>query len=93
DDANPGNVVLFNTNTGEFRYCCSGVVVASGVGALTVRGCIITIDSRKGDRRVMITADTTAEGVGRGTAFIERAGALLCQISDHSMAGNACTCN
>jgi len=93
DETNTGHVVLVNTNTGEFRYCCNGAVVATGVGALTVRGCIVTVDSRKGDRSVMITADTTAEGVGKGTAFIERAGTRLCQISDHSMAGNACSCN
>jgi hypothetical protein len=93
DDTNRGNVVLFNTTTGEFRYCCNGVVVASATGVLTVRGCIVTLESRKGDRSVLITADTTADGVGKGSAILQRAGVLTCQISDHSMAGNVCACN
>jgi predicted extracellular nuclease len=94
DDSNPGNVVLFNASTGDYRYCCNGVVVASGRGTLTVRGCSLTIDEAKGDHRVRITADTTANsGAGSGTAFFQRLGGQSCQITDRSMAGNTCTCN
>lgn len=94
DNSNPGNVVLFNTATGDYHYCCGGVVVASGRGILTVRGCVITIDSVKGSRRVRITADASANsGAGAGSALIQRVGITSCTIADKSMAGNACNCN
>ena len=95
DQTNPGNVVLFNTQTGGYRFCCSGALVASGTGVLTIRGCIGTIDDQKGDRRVHIAFDFSANnGQGAGTAFIAFGGAgnTRCSITDQSMAGNTCTC-
>ncbi len=94
DETNPRNVVLFNTTTGDYIFCCNGVVVASGRGTLNVRGCSLTIDEAKGARRVRITADTTANsGAGAGSAFFQNLGSLSCQITDRAMAGNNCTCN
>lgn len=48
DQSNPGNVALFNTLTGDYRFCCSGTLLATGKGVLTMRGCIETIDDQKG---------------------------------------------
>jgi len=93
DDSNPGNVVLFNASTGDYRYCCNGVPAASGRGVLTVRGCVISIDDSKGNRRVRISADTSASVGGAGNAFIQRANSQTCSITDKSMAGDACNCN
>jgi hypothetical protein len=94
DDSNPGNVVLFNATTGDYRFCCNGIMVASGRGTLNVRGCSLTIDETRGDRRVRISADTTANsGAGSGTAVYQRLGVQSCTITDRSMAGNNCTCN
>ena len=94
DDSNPGNVVLINAITGDYRYCCNGVAVASGRGVLTPRGCMVTIEHVKGDRRVFIQADTISNnGAGAGAAFIQISGAQSCRISDRSIAGNQCTCN
>jgi hypothetical protein len=94
DDSNPGNVVLFNSTTGDYQFCCNGIVVASGRGTLTVRGCSLTIDEAKGDRRIRITADTAASsGAGAGTAFFQKLGGQSCQITDRSMAGNTCACS
>ena len=94
DETNSGNVVLFNVLTGDYRLCCNGVLVATGRGALTVRGCIINIDESKGDRKVRINADTSAaSGAGMGTAFFQKSRGASCQITDKSMAGNVCNCN
>ncbi len=94
DDGNPGNVVLINAITGDYRYCCKGVVVASGRGVLNAHGCVVTIEHQKGDRRVFIQADTvSSNGAGAGAAFIQTFGAHSCQITDRSIAGNQCTCN
>jgi len=94
DDSNPGNVVLFNATTGDYRFCCNGILVASGRGTLYVRGCSLSIEEMKGDRRVRISADTTANsGAGSGNAVYQRLGVQSCTITDRSMAGNNCTCN
>jgi uncharacterized protein len=94
DESNPGNVVFLNALTGDYRYCCSGVVVASGRGVLNAHGCVVTIDHQKGDRRVFIQADTvSSNGAGSGAAFINIFGASSCQVSDRSLTNNKCTCN
>jgi predicted extracellular nuclease len=94
DDSNPGNVVLFNATNGDYYYCCNGIPAASGRGVLTVRGCVIGIDDSKGNRKVRISADTSAgEGAGAGSAFIRRANSQTCSITDKSMVGDGCSCN
>ncbi len=94
DDSNPGNVVLVNAQTGDFSFCCDGVPIASGMGTLTVRGCIGSIDSSKGDRQVHIQWDTSANnGAGAGTAFVQkRSNKIVCQITDKNMSNNTCQC-
>src|SRR5262249_23321225 len=54
DDSNAGNVVLFNLSTGEYRFCCGGVVSASGIGTVSGVGSTFTIQHYSGDRRVLI---------------------------------------
>jgi predicted extracellular nuclease len=94
DDSNPGNVVLVNALTGEYRYCCNGKLVASGQGTLTSQGCIVTIDHKKGDRRVLVQANLlSGNGAGAGAAFIQISGGPTCQITDRAIAGNQCACN
>lgn len=94
DESNPGNVVLFNTLTGEYRFCCNGQLLATGTGVLTMRGCIGTIDDLKGSRKVHIEFDFSAFGVGRGTAslFLNGSTDPKCKITDQNMSNNQCTC-
>jgi HYR domain-containing protein len=95
DQSNPGNVVLFNVQTGDYRFCCSGALLATGRGVLTIRGCIGTIDDQKGSRKVHIGFDFSANsGHGAGTAALFLGGSTnpKCSITDQSMAGNVCTC-
>lgn len=95
DQSNSGNVVLFNTQTGDYRFCCSGVLLATGKGVLTIRGCVGTIDDQKGSRKVHIGFDFSANsGHGAGTAalFLNGSTNPKCSITDQSMAGNVCTC-
>jgi len=94
DESNPGNVVLFNILTGEYRFCCSGVLLAASTGVVhnPVPGrCIGTIEEFKGSRTVLIQFDFS---VRRGTATIKLGGSSTpkCQITDHDMIGNVCTC-
>jgi hypothetical protein len=95
DESNPGNVVLFNTQTGDYRFCCGGLLLATGRGVLTIRACVGTIDQLKGDRKVHIEFDFSANnGRGKGTAAIFFGGSTnpKCKITDMSMTGNVCSC-
>jgi uncharacterized delta-60 repeat protein len=95
DETNAGNVVLFNTQSGDYRFCCNGSLLATGTGVLTIRGCIGTIDHLKGNRKVHIEFDFSANnGRGKGTAalFLDGSSNPKCKITDMSMAGNVCSC-
>jgi hypothetical protein len=95
DETVPGNVVLFNTRTGEYRFCCGGVLQATGTGVLNIRGCIGTIADQKGNRKVEIEFDFSAQnGAGKGTAalFLNGSTNPKCSITDQNMSNNNCTC-
>lgn len=90
DDANPGSVVLFNTLTGAYRFCCNGVVIKEGVGTVTQQGCCFTIQHNPADSRVLIK---TNFGNLNGTASIQSSpGAIRCSIADKNMLNNGCQC-
>jgi hypothetical protein len=94
DDENPGNVVLVNAVTGDYRFCCGGILVATGRGTVTTRACIGSLDDTKGNRRVHVQWDTAANGVGEGTAIIQVSpNKTVCQITDRRMINNTCSCS
>ena len=95
DETNHSSVVLVNAQTGEFRFCCGGVVTASGIGTLTNKGCIGSIDSIKGNRQVHIQWDTSAKNnLGAGTAYLQKSSSakIVCQITDKNMSDDTCQC-
>jgi len=90
DDSNAGNVVLFNLSTGEYRFCCGGVVSASGIGTVSGVGSTFTIQHYSGDRRVLIKVDFAAK---RGTASLQKPpGTIKCTIMDRDISNNSCAC-
>ena len=95
DDSSAGNVVFVNAVTGDYLFCQNGVPIASGTGTLVLHGCNFQIDHTKGDRKVHIQGDTSANsGAGVGTAFISKSsGPMIVQITDRKMTGDACTCS
>jgi autotransporter-associated beta strand protein len=95
DDSNDGNVVFVNAVTGEYLFCQNGVTIASRTGTLVVHGCNFQVDDTKGDRKVHIQGDTSANsGAGSGTAYIQKAGGgFVAQITDRRMSDDTCTCS
>jgi hypothetical protein len=89
DDTNAGNVVLLNVNTGAYRFCCNGVLVAAGTGILSSRGCVVTITDTSNNRNAQISIDGAAN---RGNGSIKLAGNLICSIQDRSLTNNTCVC-
>ena len=94
DDSTDNNVVFVNAVTGDYLFCQNGVPIASGTGTLVAHGCNFQIDHTKGDRKVHIQGDTSANsGAGSGTAFIQKqGGGFVVQITDRKMVGDTCTC-
>ncbi len=94
DDSNPGSVVVFNPQTGDFTFCCGGVQIASGTGTLTTRSNTGSIDGTKGDRQVHIQWDFSANnGLGEGTAYVQKlSNKTICQITDRNISNDTCLC-
>src|SRR5713226_7400131 len=89
DDAHSDKAVLFNAATGDYRFCCGGVVVASGRGTVSVINDTVSIHHIKGNR----TVDISTTQSGSGTASIQRNGhPPTCQITDTAMLGDVFTC-
>ena len=82
DDANPSNVLLWNSLTGQYRFCCNGIVF-TGVGKALRQGCIYTLDHTSGiDRRVLGRVD---KAVHSGTASLQAPpGTIRCVITDRN---------
>jgi len=93
DETNPRNFVSLNSHTGDYNFYCGGVSVAAGRGTLNTKGGIGSIEHVKGDRRVYIEWDTTAQGgKGAGTAILQNPpNNTRCQIIDKDMTNNNCT--
>jgi hypothetical protein len=90
DDSNPRNVVFYNHLTGDYRFCCDGVVVAAGVGTVQVRGCVVTITHSPTTARVQIKADTSTK---TGSASVQTpVGVTRCTITDRDLTNNNCVC-
>jgi hypothetical protein len=90
DDGNPASAVLFNPATGDYRFCCNGVVLAEGKGTPGAHGCFVAITHNVADRRVLIQADLSAK---RGTASLQLpVGQLQCLVTDFNMADDNCNC-
>jgi HYR domain-containing protein len=89
DDSNPTTVVLVNTLTGDYRFCCNGTTF-TGRGKISIRGNIYTLDQSAADRRVLVTDD---EGVHRATASLQLPpGTTRCTINDRDTRNNTCQC-
>ena len=79
DESNPSTILLWNSVTGQYRFCCQGTTY-TGVGKVIRQGCVFTLEHNPFDRRVLGRVDKT---VFRGTASIQApAGTIRCTITD-----------
>jgi hypothetical protein len=89
DDNNPGTVLLFNSLTGDYRFCCNGITY-TGKGKATRQGCIYTLEHNTTDRRVLGKID---KAIFKSTASLQSPpGSLRCAISDRDTRNNSCSC-
>jgi hypothetical protein len=79
DDSNPSTILLWNSQTGAYRFCCGGTTF-TGVGKVQRQGCVFTLEHNPADRRVVGRVDKT---VFRGSASLQSPpGTIRCTISD-----------
>ena len=89
DDSNPNNVLLFNTVTGAYRFCCNGTIF-TGTGTVILRGCTFTLEHNASARRLLLKADFE---VRKGTASLQSPpGAARCTITDRDLTNNTRLC-
>lgn len=90
DDSSPNNRIVFNTTTGDYRFCCSGMTFV-GKGKVTAQGSTYTLEHNIMDRRVLARASATSGG--SGTASLQSPpGKLRCNITDSNSSNNT-TCS
>ncbi len=89
DDSDPSTVVLINSVTGDYRFCCHGVTY-TGKGTMTIRGSLYTLEHNPGDRRVLVKDDeATHKGSGSMSA---PPGTVRCTLTDRNTRDNSCIC-
>src|SRR5262249_9472311 len=88
DDSNPNTVLLFNSQTGEYKFCCGGTTY-TGVGTVTVRGCLMSL-THTADRRVSALVD---KSTFKASATLQSPpGTLKCSITDRDIRNSSCNC-
>jgi hypothetical protein len=89
DDSNPGTVLLWNTHTGAYKFCCGGSTY-TGTGTVVSKGSIYTLTHNQGDRRVTATLDGASN---KGSATLQSPpGTSRCSITDRNLSNNSCSC-
>jgi hypothetical protein len=89
DDSNANAVLLFNSFTGDYRFCINGSIF-TGKGRVTRLGCSYTLEHNATDRKVLGKID---KSVYKGNASLQSPpGANRCSITDRDTRNNACVC-
>jgi hypothetical protein len=79
DDANPATILLWNSQTGQYRFCCGGTTF-TGIGKVQTQGCVYTLQASPVDRRVVGRVD---KAVHSGSASLQSPpGTNRCTITD-----------
>jgi photosystem II stability/assembly factor-like uncharacterized protein len=90
DDADPSKVLLFDSFTGDYIFCC-GSFSLSGIGTVKKKGGTWSLTHTPPDRRVQVTLDIFQH---RGTANLQfPVGTQVCSIQDRDTRNNSCQCS
>lgn len=85
-----GLILEINLTTGEYQFVSCQAVTVGGTGALIKRGCYITLQDNRADRRLLVRLDTCAK---TGTASLQLfSPARTFTITDRNTTNNSCAC-
>jgi hypothetical protein len=89
DDTNPNTTMVWNSLTGDYRFCCGGSTFV-GRGLVSRKGSVFTLTSSPADRRLSATVDATQN---KGTASLQAPpGTNRCSINDRDIRNNTGAC-
>jgi hypothetical protein len=89
DATSPNRVLLFNSFTGEYIFCCGSLTV-TGTGTVTKMGSDITLQHNAATHRVMGKVSTSSR---KGSASLQKPpGNTACTITDPNIRDNTCAC-
>ncbi|MEW6211608.1 MAG: HYR domain-containing protein, partial [Acidobacteriota bacterium] len=92
DDSSASRVLLFNSQTGDYIFCCGGVQF-SGKGTVTRKGNTITLNHSGGTPSRRVSASVTIGGANKGDATLQSPpGTTVCTIRDSNILNNSCAC-
>jgi hypothetical protein len=93
DDTNPANVLLINSFTGDYIFCC-GDLTLTGQGRVNKKGSTIVLTHNKNDRRVSAQVSSNSLGGFRGAVTLQSpVGQTKCNFVDDDNRNNACNCS
>lgn len=90
DDANPGNKIMWSSQTGHYLVCCD-ILQLTGVGAVVNKGNVSTLQHNAPGRRVLAEADASTKK-GKGSVQ-SPPGTTICNVTDRNTTNNDCSCN
>jgi len=85
------DTVLFNTITGDYRWCCHGTIF-TGRGKITRAGDTIRLEHIAADRRVRIDLSAGSFPPSGNAALQSPPGTIRCVLQDHDIRDDTCVC-
>ena len=85
------NTVLFNTITGDYRWCCHGTIF-TGRAKVTRAGNTYSLSQSAVDRRVQINLNAGGSPPNGNASLQVPVGKTLCTISDRDIRNDTCIC-
>jgi len=82
DDSNPSIILLWNSITGSYRFCCNGTIF-TGVGLATRKGCVYTLTTPTANDRRILGRHDKAVHAGFGS-LQSPPGSIRCTITDRN---------
>jgi hypothetical protein len=91
DDTNPNIVVLVNSFTGQYRFCCGGTVF-TGTGKMQIIGNTYTLDHNAPDRRVTVRLNAGLTPPSGSASLQAPPGTIRCTITDRNTTNDTMIC-
>lgn len=89
-DESNGGLLQVNSTTGIYQFTnCRGLTIG-GVGAITTKGCLITLQVNGPDRRLLARIDTCMKAGTASVQVFSQGGTF--NIVDRNTANNSCVC-
>jgi subtilisin-like proprotein convertase family protein len=89
DDNNPSTVILFNSFTGDYKFCCGGTTF-TGTGTIVKRACLTTLTHNTQTTRITASVDPSAN---KGNASVQSPpGVVKGTAADRDIRNNTTIC-